>query len=135
MLPPAISPAPPAILSRIYPATASQIRFIRADVQALLPDCPIADEIVLCASELATNAAIHSDSRRPGGVITVTVDAKTHDHVRIEVSDDGGSWAEPTTAADRPHGLDIVQAVSRTWGVIETVTGRTVWAQLDWPAA
>src|SRR5215472_17471743 len=49
-----------------YPAGADQIRQLRYDLGKLLEDCPAADEIVLCASELATNAVQHSCSRRPG---------------------------------------------------------------------
>jgi anti-sigma regulatory factor (Ser/Thr protein kinase) len=132
---PAPSSAPPAPFTRTYPATASQIRHIRADIEALLHDCPIADEVMICVSELATNSVIHSDSRRPGRVVTVAVEVRTRDHLRIEVSDDGGAWTRPGADPDRPHGLDIVQAFASTWGVTDTARGRTVWARLDWPAA
>ena len=41
-------------------------------------DCPRADDVILCASELAANAALHSRSRLPGGTFTVraTVQAR-----------------------------------------------------------
>jgi hypothetical protein len=55
--------------------------------------------------------------------------------VRIEVSDDGGPWTPPAPDADRPHGLDIIQALADGWGITETPAGRAVWAQLDWRAA
>jgi serine/threonine-protein kinase RsbW len=129
--PPAPASAPPATFSRTYPATAGQIRSVRADVRALLHDSPVADDAVLCASELAANAAIHSGSRRPGGTLTITM----HAHVRIEVRDDGGPWAQPATDIDRPHGLDIVQTLAAQWGVVDTASGRVVWAQLEWSDA
>ena len=44
---------------------------VRADLRALLQECPVADEVILCASELAANAALHSDSRLVGGTFTV----------------------------------------------------------------
>jgi hypothetical protein len=37
-----------------YPGTADQIRVVRADLRALLDDCPMADDVLVCASELAT---------------------------------------------------------------------------------
>ena len=44
---------------------------VRADLRALLHDCPRADNVVICASELAANAALNSHSRLPGGTFTV----------------------------------------------------------------
>jgi hypothetical protein len=47
------------------PRNPDQIRAVRADLRALLGDSPIADDVILCASELAANAALHSRSRKP----------------------------------------------------------------------
>lgn len=118
-----------------YPATREHVRVIRADLRALLVGCPRADDIILCASELAANAVIHSRSAQPGGTIAVHADIRPGIHVRIEVHDDGGPWAQPVRDANRPHGLDIIRTLAGRWGVTDTSTGRTVWAQLDWPAA
>src|ERR1022692_716336 len=93
MRPSAPASAPSRTFSRAYPASASQIRVVRADLRALLDGCPIADDAVLCASELATNSALHSDSRQHGGAFTMTVILHMNSHVRIEVDDDGGLWA------------------------------------------
>ena len=131
---PATSAIAPRTSTRTYPATRDQVRVIRADLSVLLAGCPSADDIILCASELATNAVIHSHSARPGGTITVHADIRPGIHVRIEVRDDGGPWAEPTRDADRPHGLDIVRAIASQMGITEMPTGRAVWAQLDWTA-
>jgi hypothetical protein len=58
------TPVPRALAPRTasvtYPGTTEQIRAVRADLRGLLGDCPIADDVILCASELAANAAIHS---------------------------------------------------------------------------
>lgn len=43
-----------------YPGTAEHISAARADLRALLDGGPRADDIVLCVSELATNALLHS---------------------------------------------------------------------------
>ena len=57
----------PAVLrtARTYPGTPDQIRVVRVDIRALADGCPLAEDIVLCASELATNAVMHSDSGMP----------------------------------------------------------------------
>jgi hypothetical protein len=50
-----------------YPGSTEHVAAVRADLRPLLRDCPVADEVILCASELAANAAVHSLSRLPGG--------------------------------------------------------------------
>ena len=67
-------PAPRAlalVTSVTYPGTSEHVRFVRADLDAVLHECPMADDVILCASELAANAAIHSRSRLPWGTSTV----------------------------------------------------------------
>jgi hypothetical protein len=66
-------PAPRALAlasSVTYPGTAEHIRIVRADLRAALHQFPMAEDVILCASELAANAAIHSRSRLPGGTFT-----------------------------------------------------------------
>jgi anti-sigma regulatory factor (Ser/Thr protein kinase) len=113
-----------------YPGTAEQIRVVRADLRVLLDDCPIADDVILCASELATNAAIHSRSRLPGGTLTVRASVSPEYHVLIEVEDNGGPW---TPAIPEPigNGLDIVRALANDWGIAGDDTVRTIWARFD----
>jgi serine/threonine-protein kinase RsbW len=98
------------------PGTPSQIRAVRASLRALLPDCPRADDAILAASELAANAALHSNSRHPGGSFTVRAEIHPGSHIRIEIDDDGGPWTEPAPNRDRPHGLDIIRALAADWG-------------------
>src|SRR5438067_10751731 len=107
-------PAPRALAlatSVTYPGTTEHIRIVRADLRAVLQECPMADDVILCASELAANAAIHSRSRLPGGTFTVRAKVSPGDYAWIEVEDDGGG---PLTPAIRDstgrHGLDIVRA-------------------------
>ena len=42
-----------AVYSRVYLGSPDQIRAVRADLRGLLDDCPIADDAILCASEMA----------------------------------------------------------------------------------
>lgn len=79
--------------SRTFPATPTEIRSAREFLAGLLVGHPAADDAILCLSELATNAALHSRSREPGGSFQVR--AERHgSHVRVEVSDQGGPWQQ-----------------------------------------
>ena len=54
-------------------------------------------------------------------------------HVRVEVEDLGGVW-QPGQPDSRPHGLDIIVALTGPdgWGTRTTGQGnRVVWARLD----
>lgn len=131
------TPAPAAIGLRAsevtYPGGIEQIRAVRADLRAVLDDCPRADDVILCASELAANAAQHSRSRLPGGIFTVRVTVSPGHYARIEVQDNGGPWTQATTGKARYHGLDIIRAVADAWGIDGGQATRTVWARFDWP--
>ena len=87
-----------------------------------------------CGEELATNAILHSRSR--AGHFTVRTELHP-DYLRIEVEDFGGPWRRKQPDG-RPHGLDVVEALTGPdgWGA-ETTTGggRIVWARLDLDAA
>ena len=86
-------PAPRALAlatSVTYPGTTEHIHIVRADLRAVLHDCPMADDVILCASELAANAATHSRSRLPGSTFTVRVKISPGDYAWVEVEDDGG---------------------------------------------
>jgi hypothetical protein len=61
-------------IARTYPANSQQVSAVRADLRAWLGTCAELDDVILCASELATNAIIHSRSGELGGSITVTAD-------------------------------------------------------------
>lgn len=131
------TPAPRALALRTtgvtYPGSAERVRAVRADLRPLLRDCPMADDVILCASELAANAAIHSDSRLPGGTFTVRAKLSPGDYVWIEVEDDGGLWTPVVSDPDRPHGLDIIRNLASDWGIEGDHVGRTIWVRFDWP--
>src|SRR5262245_45109700 len=119
-----------------YAGGPEQVRRVRADLRAILGGCPIADEAILVASELAANAATHSGSRQPGGRFIVRAEVCPGDYVRVEVEDQGDTWAGHHPRDGRPHGLDIVQAIAGdgNWGIDgDAPLGRVAWARLDWP--
>jgi serine/threonine-protein kinase RsbW len=134
---PAATPAAPVRKhARAFPATPRQVRQARAFLAAALDGCPVADEAILCLSELASNAVLHSDSRQPGGTFTVRAEVHDGDYVWVEVEDDGGPWREPAGPDGRPHGLDIVRELTADRGRDgDPATGWVSWARLDCPPA
>ncbi len=121
---------------QVFPGRAEQVREARRFLARLLAGWPVADDAILCLSELAGNSVVHSASRRPGGTFTVSAEIHDGDHVRIEVHDVGGPWTGPSHTDGRPHGLDIVRALAADCGISgNALTGWTVWARLDWPAS
>jgi hypothetical protein len=119
-----------------YPGRPEQVRQVRADLGAILNGCPIADETILVASELAANAVTHSSSRQPGGRFIVRAQVCPGDYTWVEIEDQGGIWAGHNPRDGRPHGLDIVQTIAgdENWGIDGDATlGRVAWARLDWP--
>ena len=117
----------------IYPGSPEHVRQVRADARHLLAGCPVADEVILCLSELAANAVLHSDSRRPGGTFTVRIESCPGAHICIEVEDDGGPWLARAPDPSSGRGLDIISVLAAEWGVAASPAGRTVWARFNWP--
>jgi anti-sigma regulatory factor (Ser/Thr protein kinase) len=123
------STAPPLAWSRVFPATAAQVREARQFLASALDGHPAVDEAILCLSELVANASVHSRSREPGGRVTVTA-AIRGSELRVDVRDGGGPWTWPVRGpgGQRGRGLLIVGQLARQWGRTgDSVTGWTVW--------
>lgn len=117
---------------RTYHGHPDQVRNARAAVAGHLAGCPVADDAILIVSEIASNAIVHSASK--GKFFTVRVEA-CPGCVRIECQDLGGPW-HSKPGDDRPHGLNIVEALAGpgNWGTKTTSDGhRIVWARLGLP--
>ena len=68
------SRAPEAItFERDYRGTIDQAQHVRADLAQVAASCPVLDDLVLLASELSTNAILHSRSGHPDRTFTVRV--------------------------------------------------------------
>jgi anti-sigma regulatory factor (Ser/Thr protein kinase) len=133
---PASAAAPPdlCVSAATYAGRPEHVRQARADARELLAGCPAADEVILCLSELAANAVLHSNSGRPGGTFTVRIGSRPGAYIRIEVEDDGGPWLALAPGPDSGRGLDIIGGLAAEWGVATSPAGRTVWAGFDWPS-
>lgn len=96
------------------------------------------DEAVLCASELATNAVLHSRTSFtlalrpiPGGV-RIDVQDYRPDRLPVPVPEQ----LEPLSSGTTGRGLKLVAGVASRWGYFTTGVAKTVWVELtgDRPA-
>ena len=126
------SRAGPAVLGSLtIPGRPEHVREARAFVAKALGELhPALDDAVLLASELVTNAVMHSSSRCPGGTVAVQVAESDHG-VRIEVADEGSDLSTPVVRGDvyasDGHGLFLVQTLADQWGYRRSSDGTTVW--------
>lgn len=118
--------------SRAFPATTTQIRESRQFLAGLLAGHPAADDAILCLSELATNATLHSRSREPGGSFRVRVE-RHGGRVRVEVTDQGGAWQQrPSDDDQNGRGLLVVSRLAKNWGRVgDENTGWTLWFEIE----
>jgi|CZLB01.1.fsa_nt_gi anti-sigma regulatory factor (Ser/Thr protein kinase) len=125
---PAEPPGPNSLTISGIPKNVARARAFVAEV--LGPDHPCADVAVLLCSELVTNAVLHSDSRRPGGTVTIAV-ADLMDSVEVKVIDEGSASSIPVVKADTlaadGHGLFLVENLAERWGYESDDAGTAVW--------
>lgn len=109
---------------------------VRERVRRAIGDVDGADDVVLVASELATNAILHTASGWPGGSFVLEL-AEFMDGWHVRVSDQGGlrraKWGGQGDDAEAGRGLPVVAALARAWGVIGDGGGRIVWAEVAYP--
>lgn len=112
--------------------TAGALRTARNDARDLCRQHDVepgrGDDFVLVVSELISNAIRHG---RPPTAYAVSLDAGD---LLITVDDgrpEGPSAPRPPTdGAEGGRGLAIVEALSRLWGWLPTVSGKRVWARV-----
>ncbi|WP_308120410.1 ATP-binding protein [Streptomyces bambusae] len=88
------------------------------------------DDMLLCVSELATNALRHGVP--PGRGFRVRL-LRFEDVVRIEVHDSGPGLSRVRLGVGL--GLEIVAAVADEWGAVPRSPGKVVWAELGLAAS
>lgn len=94
------------------------------------------DDMLLCVSELATNALRYGVP--PGRGYRLRLFGFEDATVRIEVHDSGPGFSRIT---ERPHGhgLTLVGALSDDWGALARTPGKVVWCEFrraaTWTAA
>nr|WSZ97289.1 ATP-binding protein [Streptomyces sp. NBC_00857] len=87
------------------------------------------DDVLLCVSELATNALLHGAS----DTADILVRLRAIDHlVRVEVHDSSSALPEqrfPDDDSDSGRGLLLVTACADGWGVDRHPDHKVVWAE------
>jgi anti-sigma regulatory factor (Ser/Thr protein kinase) len=135
-------PAPfAAWWTRHFRGGADQVHEVRHWLEDLLPDCAARTDVLVLASELCTNAIVHSRSGEAGGQFSVDVDwAPTL--ARVVIGDQGSDKA-PAIAArtgdavklgESGRGLLLVDDLADDWGTASRPNRRWVWADVEWQA-
>ncbi|MFG3102688.1 ATP-binding protein [Streptomyces sp. NPDC048182] len=92
------------------------------------------DDVLLCVSELATNALLHGVP--PGRGYLVRLALHADGVLRMEVHDSGPGelrTPEPSEDDEGGRGLLLVAALSDKWGVGERNPGKIVWCEFAPP--
>ncbi|MFJ2116657.1 MULTISPECIES: ATP-binding protein [unclassified Streptomyces] len=92
------------------------------------------DDVLLCVSELTTNALVHGVP--PGRGFLLRLWWCEDGPLRVEVHDSGGGQPRvsgPGGEADEEsgRGLLLVEALADMWGVGERDPGKIVWCEFD----
>lgn len=83
--------------------------------------------MLLCVSELATNALLHGTPPGRGFLVRLRYDP---DVLRVEVHDSGSAWPlTPEHQDEGGRGLFVVQALADKWGVGRRHPGKVVWCE------
>jgi anti-anti-sigma factor len=110
------------------PADATAPRLARAAVAEALGDHPRRDDLLLCVSEVVTNAVLHARSTSQLQLRAID------DGIVVEVTDH-----DPTLPTRRQHdlqaptgrGLHLLDALTSSWGTSPHPDGKVVWFEFD----
>jgi anti-sigma regulatory factor (Ser/Thr protein kinase) len=111
-----------------------EVRQVRREIADYLGGCPIADDIVLIASELITNSVVHA---RDATTVTVTV-AVSEAFIRVDVRDDGAlgipHMRRGDPEAEDGRGFHLINQLAWRWGFTREPGGSRCWAEIASPA-
>ncbi|GAA4969524.1 ATP-binding protein [Streptomyces hyderabadensis] len=131
---------PPSPRERFYRRERRSVPAARAFAREALDDWGLrarADDVVLCVSELATNALLHGVPPGRGFLLKLGL-LPGRDGVRVEVHDSGdGVPAVPLESHgsdEGGRGLLLVSELADKWGVTERGPGKVVWFECVVPA-
>ncbi|MFJ9538673.1 ATP-binding protein [Streptomyces sp. NPDC101225] len=117
----------------LYPRDRRSVAVARDLTRITLADWGLTrrgDDVLLCVSELATNALLHGVP--PNRCLRLCLTLTTDEVLRVEVHDSGSGEVlvpEPLLDAEGGRGLCLVRALSDAWGVREREPGKVVWCE------
>jgi anti-sigma regulatory factor (Ser/Thr protein kinase) len=125
---------------RVFPGRAEQVARARRFVGRALDGCPVADQAMVCVSELASNAIVHTRTGQGGTFQVIVWRGRSSACVAVL---DGGSPTRPAprrpvpgTLAESGYGLTVVQELAACWGHHRHSDGSwhggVVWFRIDW---
>ncbi len=125
--------------SRDFPGEPRRVGQARSWVARLLPACDPLDDLLIFASELASNAVTHTRSGQHGGRFTIEV-TWSPQAARVVVGDQGSDETPATVAKpddqaaylENGRGLLLIDAMSAAWGMAGDAGARWLWADVDW---
>jgi serine/threonine-protein kinase RsbW len=140
VVPPKASPGR-AWWTRHFRGGADQVLEVRHWLEDLLPDCAARDDVLLLASELCTNAIVHSRSGEAGGQFSVDIDWAPA-LARVVIGDQGSAKTPALSVrsggagplGESGRGLLLVDTVADDWGTASRPHRRWVWADVHWQA-
>jgi anti-sigma regulatory factor (Ser/Thr protein kinase) len=118
---------------RIFPGEERQLGLMRQWLRSLLPECPARDDLLSIATELGSNAVLHTRSGQ-GGWFGVEINCGPQ-VLRVTVTDRGGpNIPQVIDVPDCEHGrgMRVVQALSASTGQSGDHNGRQIWAEIAW---
>ncbi|WP_374227401.1 ATP-binding protein [Streptomyces sp. AC512_CC834] len=119
---------------RFYRRERQSVPAARVFAREVLADWGVrgrADDVVLCVSELATNALVHGVPPGRGFLLRLL---SCGDGVRVEVHDSGDGVPavplDPGESDEGGRGLLLVSELADKWGVAEREPGKVVWFEV-----
>lgn len=125
-------PAPPRVARLRLTRDRASVSTVRSLLDRLLASWRLdnrvdEDDLKLVATELATNAVVHT-----GSPDTITI-LYLGDKIRMEVNDGSATVPQARTAsvhAEGGRGMRLVDSLSASWGVDSRGGGKQVWCEL-----
>jgi anti-sigma regulatory factor (Ser/Thr protein kinase) len=125
--------------TRHFRGGADQVFQVRHWLEDLLPDCAARADVLLLASELCTNAVVHSRSGEAGGQFSVDIDWAPA-LARVVVGDQGSAKVPSVVPragdagrlGESGRGLLLVDQLADDWGTASRPNRRWVWADVRW---
>jgi anti-sigma regulatory factor (Ser/Thr protein kinase) len=115
--------------SVVFDSEPESVRAARLWVAARVKPSPRIADVLICVSELVTNAVRHAQTP-----IEVSLDRFDDGTLHVEVRDESPEMPVPqpfSTVASTGRGLHMVDALASRWGLHRNDPGKIVWFEID----